>query len=155
MQDLYLKITFHLKPPSILIFRGLTNLISSDILTKGDFNRMKRKYEVMFIIRPDVEDEEYAALVSKFEGAVTDLGGMVGGVDEWGKRHFAYEIDHYGEGYYVVMEFEIEPQVIKQLEERFKLDGKIIRHQIIRLEEEKQRKEKKGGGGFEQSDFNR
>jgi small subunit ribosomal protein S6 len=90
---------------------------------------------VLYIIRPDVEEEEYAQVVSKFEQAVAESGGTVTNVDEWGSRPFAYEIEHYDKGYYVLMTFTLDADKLPELDERFKLDDRILRHQIVRLEE--------------------
>jgi len=73
--------------------------------------------------------------VSKFEQAVIENGGEVKNVDEWGLRPFAYELKHYDQGYYVLMEFFVEASKLGKLEERFKLDETVLRYQIVKVEE--------------------
>jgi len=90
----------------------------------------------MYILKPDIEEEQYAQEITRFEELVKGEGGQVEGIDEWGKRTLAYEIRHYEQGYYVLMGFAFDPAQLPQLEERFKLDSAILRHQIVRLDEE-------------------
>jgi len=97
--------------------------------------RLERAYEVLYIIRPDIEEEEYAQVVSRYEGAIVEQGGTITGIDEWGIRPFAYEINHYDKGYYVLMTFMIDHGKLPELDARFKLDDRVLRHQIVRLEE--------------------
>ena len=61
------------------------------------------KYEIMFIVKPDVEDDARNALIESFKGILTANGGTVDNVDEWGLRDLAYEIKDYKKGYYVVV----------------------------------------------------
>jgi len=90
----------------------------------------------MYILRPDIEEEQYAQEIARFEELVKGEGGRVEGIDEWGKRSLAYEIRHYDQGYYVLMGFDLDPTRLPRLEERFKLDDAVLRHQIVRLDEE-------------------
>jgi small subunit ribosomal protein S6 len=90
----------------------------------------------MYILKPDIEEEQYAQEIARFEELVNQEGGQVEGIDEWGKRTLAYEIRHYDQGYYVLMNFNFDPTKLPQLEERFKLDDVVLRHQIVRLDEE-------------------
>ena len=61
------------------------------------------KYEIMFIVKPDVEEEARNTLIENFKSILTANGGSVNNVNEWGLRDFAYEIKDYTKGYYVVV----------------------------------------------------
>lgn len=87
----------------------------------------------MYILRPDIDEERYAQEVSRFEEFVKQEGGEVGGIEEQGKRALAYEIKHYDQGYYVLMNFTLEPGRLPRIDERFKLSDAVLRHQIVRL----------------------
>lgn len=87
----------------------------------------------MYILRPDIDEERYAQEISRFEEFVKQEGGEVGGVEERGKRALAYEIKHYDQGYYVLMNFTLEPDRLPRVDERFKLSDAVLRHQIVRL----------------------
>ena len=63
------------------------------------------KYEILYIIDNDVDDNEKAALVDRFSDLVVKLGGTVDGIDKWGTRKYAYPINDKNEGYYVLMNF--------------------------------------------------
>ncbi|MDO5352965.1 MAG: 30S ribosomal protein S6, partial [Succinatimonas sp.] len=62
------------------------------------------KYEIMFIVKPDVEEEARNTLIENFKSILTANGGTVDNINEWGLRDFAYEIKDYTKGYYVVVD---------------------------------------------------
>lgn len=99
--------------------------------------RLERAYEVLYIVRSDVEEEAYAQVIGKYEQLISELGGSVTNVDEWGIRSFAYEIEHLTKGYYVLMTFWIDPQQLPELDRQFQLDENVLRYQVVRLEEER------------------
>jgi small subunit ribosomal protein S6 len=92
----------------------------------------QRAYEVLYIVRPDLEKAQLEQTVTKFQKAVNESGGQVVKLDEWGMRLLAYEIKKFDKGYYVFMEFTGTPDHVKKLEERFKLDESVLRYQIVR-----------------------
>ena len=92
------------------------------------------KYESLYIITPELDEEATKACVAKFSGIVTANGGTVTEVNEWGKRRLAYAIDYKTEGYYVLMNFESAPEFPHELERNFKIDESILRYMVIRKE---------------------
>lgn len=83
-----------------------------------------------------MDEDAYSDVIRKFEQVMQDEGsGTVHGIDEWGVRALAYEIDGHDRGYYVLMTFEMDSAGLRNLEERFKLDDRVVRHQFVRLEE--------------------
>ena len=92
------------------------------------------KYESLYIITPELDEEATKACVAKFAGIVTANGGNVTEVNEWGKRRLAYAIDYKTEGYYVLMNFESAPELPRELERNFKIDENILRYMVIRKE---------------------
>ena len=95
------------------------------------------KYEVVYIIDPAVEDEARKALIAKFNDLITGNGGNVDKVEEWGKRRLAYAIDYKTEGYYVLVNFQAEADLPKELERNLQISDSVIRYQVIRLIERK------------------
>lgn len=95
------------------------------------------KYEVVYIIDPAVEEEARKELIAKFNSLITDNGGSVDKVEEWGKRRLAYAIDYKTEGYYVLVNFQAESELPKELERNLQISDSIIRYQVIRLLEKK------------------
>ena len=89
------------------------------------------KYEALYIIKPDVEDEARAALIQKFADIVTADGGEIVGIDEWGKRKLAYEINYISEGYYVLMNFDAKPALPAELERNFKINENVMRFMVV------------------------
>lgn len=92
------------------------------------------KYEVLYIITPELEEEAVKATVEKFSGIVAANSGQVESVDEWGKRKLAYIIDYKTEGYYVLMTFEGSSELPRELERNFKNDESILRYLVTRKE---------------------
>ena len=95
------------------------------------------KYEVVYIIDPAVEDEARNALIAKFNDLITANGGSVDKVEEWGKRRLAYAIDYKTEGYYVLVNFQAEADLPKELERNLQISDSVIRYQVIKLIERK------------------
>ena len=95
------------------------------------------KYEVVYIIDPAVEEEARKALVAKYNELITGNGGIVDKVEEWGKRRLAYAIDYKTEGYYVLVNFQAESELPKELERNLQISESVIRYQVIRIEERK------------------
>lgn len=73
-----------------------------------------KKYEVMFIVNA-ADDEVIKAAVKLVQDTITRIGGTIDNVDEWGKRHLAYEVKHQSEGYYVVVDFRLIRRRLKNL----------------------------------------
>jgi small subunit ribosomal protein S6 len=94
-----------------------------------------RNYEVLYIIRPNYEEEQYRAFVEKYNALIQANGGEVTKVDPWGKRRLAYEIDKVREGYYVLVQFSGDASLPAELERNFKINDEILRFLVTRLPE--------------------
>jgi SSU ribosomal protein S6P len=93
-----------------------------------------RKYEIMYIIRPDIDDEAKKSLVEKFDKVLTDNGAEIIESKEWGKRRLAYEIKHFRDGIYHIINVKAEPKAVQEFDRLMKINDNIIRHMIIRDE---------------------
>jgi small subunit ribosomal protein S6 len=91
------------------------------------------KYESMYILKPDLDEETRKSLIEKFKGLVEQNGGKVEAVDEWGQRKLAYEINYIKEGYYVLMTFESGPELPAELERNYNISDSVLRYNVIRL----------------------
>ncbi|MFD2045645.1 30S ribosomal protein S6 [Ornithinibacillus salinisoli] len=91
-----------------------------------------RKYEIMYIIRPDMEEEAQTALVERFNNILTDNGAEIEKVDEKGKKRLAYEINDYRDGYYVLINFSGDENAVNEFDRLAKFSEDIIRHIAIR-----------------------
>ncbi|MFD2615277.1 30S ribosomal protein S6 [Paenibacillus gansuensis] len=89
-----------------------------------------RKYEVMYIIRTDIEQEAVQSTVEKFQGIITNNGGEITKHDVMGKRRLAYEIEKFRDGVYVLVNFTAEPSVVSELERVMKISDEVIRYLI-------------------------
>ncbi|MDF2947388.1 MAG: rpsF [Bacillales bacterium] len=93
-----------------------------------------RKYEVMYIIRPNMEEEAQKALVERFAGVLTGGGATIESVKEWGKRRLAYEINDFRDGYYMLLNVTAEPAAVQEFDRLAKISEDIIRHIVIKQE---------------------
>ncbi len=92
-----------------------------------------RPYEVMVIFDTGLEEDAVRAVLDRATELISARGGNPGRVDRWGKRRFAYELNHRWEGYYVLVEAAAEPAVMAELDRMLTLADEVIRHKIIRL----------------------
>lgn len=95
-----------------------------------------RKYEIMYIIRPDIEEEAKTALLERFNKILTDNGAEIEKVDEKGKKRLAYEIKDYHDGYYILVSFSSDETAINEFDRLAKFSEDIIRHMIIRTDDQ-------------------
>ena len=93
------------------------------------------KYETVFIINPSVEEAGIKDLIQKFSDIINN-DGKVEEVQEMGKRKLAYEIKKNSEGYCVVINFEANPELIKELERNYRITDSVIKFIVIRKDEE-------------------
>lgn len=93
-----------------------------------------RTYETIFIVHPDVVGDQYAAVVEKFKGVLTDQGAEILKVDEWGTRKLAYAVKKQGRGTYVLVAYQAGSDVIAEFERRMRIDDAIIKFQTVYLE---------------------
>ncbi|WP_096272211.1 30S ribosomal protein S6 [Paucisalibacillus globulus] len=91
-----------------------------------------RKYEIMYIIRPDMEEEAQKALIERFNSILTDNGAEIEKVKEVGKKRLAYEINDYRDGYYVLINFSGDEKSVNEFDRLAKFSEDIIRHIAIR-----------------------
>lgn len=91
-----------------------------------------RTYELMVIHRSDLAEDDVRSLVDALEQTLAADGAVVASTDFWGKRRFAYEIDHMSEGFYSVVTFDAEAGTVKSLDRSLSLADSVVRHKIIR-----------------------
>jgi small subunit ribosomal protein S6 len=94
-----------------------------------------RPYEIMVILDAGLEEDVIRAILDRTTKLIGDGGGTVGKVDRWGRRRFAYEVNHRAEGYYIVIEATAEPAVVADVDRVLGLADEVIRHKVIRLPE--------------------
>jgi small subunit ribosomal protein S6 len=91
-----------------------------------------RKYEIMVIVNPDVDDRQVAGLIEKPLEGLKKAGGTVDNMDVWGRRRLAYDIQKKSEGIYVVLNVTAEPADVKEMDRQFTLNEQIMRTKVIR-----------------------
>lgn len=94
-----------------------------------------RKYETVYILRPDIDEATADAAIAKVEETITNNGGAVEKTDKWGLKKLAYEVRDFSEGSYVVVNFTGVNDTVDALEYVYKVSDIIIRSLVIRVEE--------------------
>ena len=89
-------------------------------------------YELVFIISPEVADEDTPDVANKVSELINKSGGSVTEIKQWGRRKLAYPIKRFAEGSYVFTQLELEPASAKELEANLRLSGDILRHLLIK-----------------------
>jgi small subunit ribosomal protein S6 len=91
-----------------------------------------RRYEMMIILDPALDERTVTPSLDQFLKVVTTAGGSVDKVDVWGRRRLAYEIDKKSEGIYTVVDLVAEPDTVKELDRQLNLNEAVMRTKIIR-----------------------
>ena len=97
---------------------------------------MSRKYELVYVISPDVSDDQVNELHSQIEAIVQRMGGQIEKTDNWGRRKLAYEIGRHKEGTYVLEVINGGGDLMKEIDRRLKVIDTVIRHLVVRVDEE-------------------
>lgn len=103
---------------------------------------MNRTYELMFIVRPDMVEEEQDKLISTLSTVVTSSGGTVKSVEKMGKRRLAYVVRRFHDGLYILLTVEGSGGLIAELERRLRVTEPVIKFLTVRIDEEQKRLDK-------------
>jgi small subunit ribosomal protein S6 len=100
---------------------------------------MNRTYEIMFIVRPDVEEAEQDKLIETFSGYVTGGGGTIKSTEKMGRRRLAYTVKKFNDGFYVLLIVEAPAALVSELERRLRVQESVIKFITVRMDEEDKR----------------
>jgi small subunit ribosomal protein S6 len=100
---------------------------------------MNRTYEIMFIVRPDVEEADLDKLIEGFQKNVTDGGGEVRTTEKMGRRRLAYTVRKFNDGFYVLLTIVAEGGLITEIERRLRVSEQVIKFITVRIDEEEKR----------------
>lgn len=103
---------------------------------------MERFYEVMFIVRPDVEDADLDKLIAGFEQTVTNGGGTLRSTEKLGRRKLAYTVRKFNDGNYVLLTIDADGKLVAELERRLRVSEPVIKFITVRMDEEQKRLDK-------------
>ena len=92
------------------------------------------QYEVLYVITPELDEEADKVVMDKFADIITANGGEIEKTDEWGKRRLAYPIDYKTEGFYVLVTFNANPELPRELERNMRNDERLMRYMVTRKE---------------------
>ena len=99
---------------------------------------MNRKYELVYVVSPVATEEQVTDLHGQVEAIVQRIGGQIEKTDNWGRRKLAYEIGPHKEGTYVVETLLGSGELIKEIDRRLKVTDLVIRHLVVRVDEDEQ-----------------
>jgi small subunit ribosomal protein S6 len=97
---------------------------------------MSRKYELVYVVSPDATDDQVTDLHNQVDAIVQRMGGQLEKTDNWGRRKLAYEIGRHKEGTYVLEVINGSGELMKEIDRRLKVTDLIIRHLVVRVDEE-------------------
>lgn len=103
---------------------------------------MQRAYEVMFIVRPDVLEEDMDKLITTLQGHATTAGAVVQNTEKMGRRRLAYDVKKFQDGQYVLFTLQADGKAIHELERRMRVAEQVIKYITVRTDEEQQRLDK-------------
>jgi small subunit ribosomal protein S6 len=106
-----------------------------------------RDYEILFIVRPDLEEEQVAEAVKSVDSLIASFGGTTKKTDVWGRRKLAYEVRHLREGHYVLTDFELDTDQVPELERALKISETVFRYLVVRKPDKVTKAEESGGEG--------
>ena len=98
-----------------------------------------RTYEIMFIVRPDVEEADLDKLIEGFHKNVTDGGGEIRSTEKMGRRRLAYTVRKFNDGFYVLLSISAPGQLITEVERRLRVSEQVIKFITVRMDEEEKR----------------
>lgn len=101
-----------------------------------------RKYELMFIVRPDTSEEDLDKLIAQMEGVVSGAGGKIEKTDKMGRRRLAYRVQGFQDGHYVLFTLEGSGDTVKEFERRLRVTDAVIKFLAVRIDEEQKRIDK-------------
>ncbi|MDO4906263.1 30S ribosomal protein S6 [Neisseria sp.] len=90
-----------------------------------------RHYEVVFIVHPD-QSEQVPAMVERYKTMITEAGGKIHRLEDWGRRQLAYPINKIHKAHYVLMNIETSPETVDELETAFRFNDAVLRHLTIK-----------------------
>ena len=94
-----------------------------------------RGYELVAIISPELDEEGVSEIMDKVGQSISKRGGVVDGIDKWGKRKLAYPIKKFREADYILTRFKLKPQLVKELEAEISALGDILRYLVVKVED--------------------
>jgi small subunit ribosomal protein S6 len=100
---------------------------------------MNRTYEIMFIVRPDVEEADLDKLIEGFSANVTNGGGEIKSVEKMGRRRLAYTVRKFNDGFYVLLTIVAAGSLITEIERRLRVSEQVIKFITVRMDEEEKR----------------
>ncbi|HEV2276236.1 MAG TPA: 30S ribosomal protein S6 [Acidobacteriaceae bacterium] len=103
---------------------------------------MQRTYEIMFIVRPDIQEEELDNLIAGFETNITNGGGTVKSKEKLGRRKLAYLVKKFNDGNYVLLTVEADGSLVGEIERRLRVSEPVIKFITVRMDEEEKRRAK-------------
>jgi small subunit ribosomal protein S6 len=102
-----------------------------------------RVYEELFIVKPDVPEEEVNTFIDQLKTLITNGNGTVDKVDNWGTRKLAYRVSKFAEGHYILIQFSSSPDAVKEIERRLRVADMVIKFITVRIDEKQKKIDKR------------
>jgi small subunit ribosomal protein S6 len=99
-------------------------------------------YEIMFIVNPNVVEDEIDKINTQFEGMITSSGGKIGKIEKMGKRRLAYPVDKFTDGFYILFVMTANGAIVREMERRLRVMDPVIKYLTVRMDEDMKRLDK-------------
>ena len=99
-------------------------------------------YEIMFIVNPNVAEDEIDKINTQFEGMITASGGKIGKIEKMGKRRLAYPVDKFTDGFYILFVMTANGAIVREMERRLRVMDPVIKYLTVRMDEDMKRLDK-------------
>ena len=96
-------------------------------------DKQLRDYEMVIVFNPELTEDKFANRLNDINKYITETGGVISNTIKWGKRKLAYPIKQFSEGNYVLTQFQLQPEMGKEIESKLYISEDILRHILVRL----------------------
>lgn len=96
-------------------------------------DKQLREYEMVIVFNPELAEESFITRLNDISNYITEAGGVISNTLKWGKRKLAYPIKRFSEGNYVLTQFQLQPEMGKEIESKLYISEDILRHMLVKL----------------------
>ena len=118
----------------------VTKVVKKDKAKRGETKKPSvtedkelRDFEMVLVINPELAEDKFNASLDGISKLITDMGGVVSEIKQWGKRKLAYPIKQFSEGNYILTRFQLQPAMGREVETRLQISEDVLRHLLVRL----------------------
>ncbi len=120
-----------------MVTKGIKTAKGNKITTRKKpaiLDKQLRDYEMVIVFNPELAEDRFITRLNDISKYITEAGGVISNTIKWGKRKLAYPIKRFSEGNYVLTQFQLQPEMGKEIESKLYISEDILRHMLVKLE---------------------